>query len=248
MPVIREISLSLKMEELLRWAGFREHTHIRPEIKNLLFELLAGVKNDHLLEPAIAYDIFPLTEIRYGQQSFGDHGAIHNSILLSLFSEAEEFAAVVCTIGPKLEKQATNYFKQGEPLRSVLLDGIGSAAVDLLAEEVCKLVSERAASRGYRAGSPISPGMQGLPITEQRQIIQMVPAEEIGVSLTSSGIMSPLKSTSMVIGIGSSMKTWTQADVCSQCSLSETCLYKKDEKEVNQKRTPRGQEWPIVHP
>jgi hypothetical protein len=43
-------------------------------------------------------------------------------------------------------------------LRGMLLDGIGSAAVDSLTEEACKLIADEASSRGYEASSPISPG------------------------------------------------------------------------------------------
>jgi len=248
MPVISDIPIGLKTKGVLRRVGFMGHSNIRPEIKYLIIELLAGVKNDHLLEPAMAYEIYPLTEMRYGQLPLEGNGVMHGPLLLSLLSEAKEFAAVVCTIGPRLEKQVTNYFKRDEPLRGVLLDGIGSAAVDLLTEEACKLMTEKASSRGYRAGSPISPGMQGLPITEQRQLIKMVPAEEIGVSLTSSGVMSPLKSTSMLIGIGPNMKMWTRAEVCSQCSLRKTCPYRKDGKGEKQKRIKISKEWPVVYP
>lgn len=247
MPVIRDIPISLKTKEVLRRVGFRGHSKIRPEIKNLIVELLASVKNDHLLEPAMAYEIYPLTETSYRRLPLEGNGLMYGPLLLSLLSEAKEFAAVVCTIGPKLEKQVTNYFKRDEPLRGVLLDGIGSAAVDSLTEEVCKLMTEKASSRGYQAGSPISPGMPGLPITEQWQLIKTVPAQEIGVSLTSSGIMSPLKSTSMVIGIGPQMKTWTRAEVCAQCGLRKACPYRKDVQGEKQKRAKISKEWPIVH-
>ena len=105
----------------------------------------------------------------------------------SLLPGAKELAVVVGTIGPGLEKQVTDYFNRGEPLRGVLLDGIGSAAVDSLTQEVCKFIAGEASSRGYQASSPINPGMPGLPITEQWQLFEMVPAREIGVSLTPRG-------------------------------------------------------------
>ncbi|MBM4276495.1 MAG: hypothetical protein FJ130_01265 [Deltaproteobacteria bacterium] len=228
--------------------GFREQASLRPEIKSLIDELLAGAKNDFLLEPAIAYGIYPLTEMNRGRLPLEDNGVIHDPLLPSLLSGADEFAVVICTIGHRLEKQVTNYFKQDEPLRGVLLDGIGSAAVDLLAEEACKLMTERASSRGYQAGSPISPGMQGLPITEQRWLFKMAPAQKIGVGLTSSGVMSPLKSTSMIIGIGPQMKTWTRAEVCAQCGLRKTCPYRKGVKGEKQKRGKISKKSPIVHP
>ncbi|MDH5695069.1 MAG: hypothetical protein OEZ00_00425 [Dehalococcoidia bacterium] len=226
MPVIRDIPLSLKTKEVLRWEGFRGYSEIRPEIKSLILELLASVKEAHLLEPAVAYEIYPITGMSQRQLSLEGNAVVHGSLLPSLLPEAKELAAVVCTIGPKLEKQVTDYFNRGEPLRGMLLDGIGSAAVDSVTQEVCKFMAGEASSRGYQASSPINPGMPGLPITEQWQLLKMVPAREIGVDLTSSAIMVPRKSTSMVIGIGPQMKTWTRAEVCAHCSLRETCPYR----------------------
>jgi len=226
MPVIRDIPLSLKTREVLRREGFRGHSKIRPEIKSLILELLASVKNAHLLEPAIAYEIHSITGMSHRQLSLEGNVVVHSPLLPSLLPEAKELAAVVGTIGPKLEKQVTDYFNRDEPLRGLLLDGIGSAAVDSLTEEVCKFMAGEALSRGYQASSPISPGMPGLPITEQWQLLEMVPAREIGVSLTSAGIMVPRKSASMVIGIGPQMTRWTRAEVCAHCSLRKTCPYR----------------------
>jgi len=226
MPVIRDIPLSLKTREVLRREGFRGHSKVRPEIKILIRELLANVKKAHLLEPAIAYEIYTITEISQRQLSLEGKLVIRDSSLPSLLPQAKELAVAVCTIGPRLEEQAADYFNQGEPLRGTLLDGIGSAAVDLLMEEVCKFVAGQASSRGYEASSPISPGMLGLSITEQGQWLKLVPAGEIGVSLISSGIMVPRKSVSMVIGIGPQMARWTRAEVCARCHLKKTCPYR----------------------
>jgi len=226
MPVIRDIPLSLKTREVLCREGFREYSKIRPEMKSLILELLASVKQAHLLEPAVAYEIYSVTKISHNQLCLEGNTVVPGPLLPSLLPEAKELAAVVCTIGPRLEKQATDYFNQDEPLRGVLLDGIGSAAVDSLTQEVCKFMAGEASSRGYQVSSPINPGMPGLPITEQWQLLKMVPARKIGVSLTSSGIMVPRKSTSMVMGIGPQMKTWTRTEVCAHCSLRKTCPYR----------------------
>jgi hypothetical protein len=226
MPVIRDIPLSLKTREVLRREGVREHSKISPEVKSLVLELLAGVKKTHLLEPAVAYEIYSITEMSHRQLSLEGSAVVSGPLLPSLLPEAKELAVVVGTIGPKLEKQATDYFDQDEPLRGVLLDGIGSAAVDSLTQEVCELIMAEALSRGYQASSPLNPGMPCLPIKEQWQLLKMVPAWEIGVSLTSSVVMVPRKSASMVIGIGPQMKTWTRPEVCARCRLRGTCFYR----------------------
>jgi hypothetical protein len=226
MPVIRDIPLSLKTREVLRREGFRGYSKIRPEIKVLIKELLAGVKKTHLLEPAIVYEIYTITELSQRQLSPEVKPGIHDPLLSSLLPQAKELAIAVCTIGPRLEKQVTDYTSRGEPLRGMLLDGIGSAAVDSLTEEVCKLIAREASSHGYEASSPVTPGMPGLPITEQWQLLKMVPAGEIGVSLTSAGIMVPRKSVSLVMGIGPQMPKWTRTEVCARCHLKKTCPYR----------------------
>jgi len=229
MPVIRDIPLRLKTSEVLRRQGLGGGAKVRPEIKLLIRELLASLKKARLLEPAVAYEFYKVDSMNGSQISLEGDKAIHGPLLPAIFPEAKELAVLLCTIGPRLEGQAADYFNQGEPLRGTLLDGIGSAAVDSLTEEVCKFIAEEASSRGYEASSPISPGMPGLPITEQWQLLKLVPAGEIGVSLTSSGIMVPRKSVSMVMGIGPKMAKWTRAEVCARCSLRETCHYKVTE-------------------
>lgn len=226
MPVVRNIRLSLKTSELLRRQGIKEYSRLRPGIKNLFREVLAGMKSERLLEPAIAYEIHPIREVRNARVLLEGNVALDGRKLASLLAKAKELAAVVCTIGPRLEKKVTEYFRQEEPVRGLLLDGAGSAAVDSLIQEVCKLMMREAPSRGYQASSPLGPGMSGFPISEQFPLFQLVPAGEIGVRLTPSGVMLPQKSASMVIGLGPQMTTWTQAEACARCNLRKTCLYK----------------------
>lgn len=156
-----------------------------------------------------------------------NNGAIINGKLLpSVLSKSEELAIGVCTIGPQLEHKVTEYFKEGEPLRGLPLDGIGTTAIDTLTVQACKCLSQEALSRGHKASSLLNPGMPGFPISGQRTLLELASAEQIGVSLTSTGIMVPCKSTSAVIGIGPDMPTWTPAEVCAHCSLNRICPYR----------------------
>ncbi|MFC1948715.1 hypothetical protein ACFLW0_00865 [Chloroflexota bacterium] len=226
MPVVRDIPLNLNKNSVLRREGFRKHSGIRPEIKDLVSELLTGVEETHLLQSAVAYEIYPIIGISPEQLVLEGDAVVKGSLLPSLMPEAKELAVAVCTIGPGLEKQVTGYTNGGETLRGVLLDGIGSTAVDSLEHEACRFIAGEVSSRGYQVSSPVSPGMPGLSITEQWRVLGLVPSGEIGVSLTSAGIMVPRKSTSMVIGIGPKVPTWTQAQVCAACNLSTTCPYR----------------------
>jgi hypothetical protein len=226
MPVIRDTPLSLKTSEVLRRQGLGGGAKVRPGIRLLIRELLASLKKSHLLEPAVAYEHYTVRSMNDSQISLEGNKALHGPLLPAIFPEAKELVVILCTIGPKLEKQVTDHSKNGAALKGMTLDGIGSAAVDKLVSVALRLIATEVSSRGYDISSPVNPGMPGFPLTEQWNLLGLVNADEIGVSLTASGVLVPRKSTSMVIGIGPQMTRWTQTEVCARCSLSETCHYK----------------------
>jgi hypothetical protein len=226
MPVIRDIPLSLKTSEVLRRQGLRKGAAIRPEIRLSIRELLASLKKSCLLEPAVAYEFYAVRSMSDNQISLERDEVLQGPLLPAIFPEAKELAVVLSTIGPRLEKQVTDYSRNGATMQGTILDGIGSAAVDKLVSEVLRLIATEVSSRGYEISSPVNPGMPGFPLTEQWNLLGLVNADEIEVRLTASGVLIPRKSTSMVIGIGPQMRRWTQAEVCARCSLRETCHYK----------------------
>jgi hypothetical protein len=226
MPVMHDIPLSLKTIKVLRRQGLGGGAKVRPEIKILIRELLASVKKTRLLEPAVAYEYYKVRGMNGSHISMEGDKAIHGPLIPAILPEAKELAILLCTIGPRLEKQVTDYSKSDEVMRGMILDGIGSTAVDMIALEAFRHLAGEVSSRGYEISSPVNPGMPGFPLTEQRNLLGMVNADEIGVSLTASGVLVPRKSVSMVIGIGPKMTRWTQPEVCARCTLRETCHYK----------------------
>jgi len=214
------------MKQALRGQGTGKRAKLQPELVDLCRELLAAVNELHWLEPAIAYEFYPISAVYPDRLLLEGDTVFSGRLLPSLVAEARELGVVVSTIGPRLEEEVAGYFRRNEPLRGLLLDGIGNAAMDSLSHQVCQFMSREASSRGYKASSPLSPGMPGWSITEQRRLFRLVPAEQIGVRLTSAAMMGPRKSTSMVVGIGPDMPAWTEAEGCNRCGLKRTCPYK----------------------
>ena len=226
MTIVSGIHISLDKRQVLRREGIRQQSSVKPEIMALIDELLASTYDKHLLEPAIAYDVYAISEVGHDSVQLDNSTEIRSASLSSLISGGRELTVAVCTIGPKLEKQVTDYLGGREPLRGLLLDGIGSAAVDSLVQETCRLMQNEASLRGYQSSSPISPGIPGFPITEQWPLFQLVPSEEIVVRLAPSGIMVPRKSASMVIALGEQVTVRKQGEACARCNLSKTCHYR----------------------
>jgi hypothetical protein len=215
----------LKTGEVLRRQGLGREAEVRPETRRLIGKLLAGLRKSRLLETAVAYEYYAVRSLNGSQMSLEDDRTIQGPLLSAVFPEAKELVIIGCTIGSKLEKQATEYSKNGAVTHGMTLDGIGSAAVDKLVSEALGPISTGVSSRRYEISSPVNPGMPGFPPTEQRNLLGLPNADAIEVSLTGSGVVVPRKSTSVVVGMGPRMTRWTQAEVCARCSRSEACYY-----------------------
>lgn len=226
MPVLRDIPLELNRDEVLRQVGLHDDSKLRPKMERLIDEQLFRVRADHLLDPAIVYEQLSIARFYDDRISLGGSLYLHGSLLPLTFALASDLAVAFCTIGPRLEKEMAASKSKGQLLEASLLDSLGTAAVDILAVEAYHHLRRAVSSHGLTASSPISPGMQDFPISEQRVMAQMAPIERIGVELTSSGMMRPQKTLSMVIGVGAEMPTWTRAEACARCNLAKSCRYK----------------------
>ncbi len=226
MPVKRTIKLDLNTDYILRCQGARRSRIPLARIKKTVEELLVAIADKQLLKPALIFDFFPVLSLdRKGAMLAPSH-FISSNRLSKLYSQASEFALAVCTIGPGLEQEATRLFSKKEALRATLLDGIGSAAIDLLAQEACRLIADTGMERNYQAGTQIRPGMPGLPISEQIKIIRILEAEKIGVTVLNDELMIPRKSVSLLVGVGPHMIKRSRSEICSTCNLKESCPYR----------------------
>ena len=226
MSLIRDVELNIPMEAVLRRLGRGEGFSPKPEMRVILDELIGSLGDLHLLEPAIVHEFHMISRVSYKGVVLENGIVLNGSLFNSILKSAREIAAVVCTIGHRLEERVAYFSAEKDPLRALLLDGIGSAAIDSLVQKVCDVMSHEASSLGYQASSRISPGIPGFPISEQRKVFQLVPGEQIGVHLSSSLLMIPRKSVSTIIGLGPDMPTWTEAERCNRCNLNKSCLYR----------------------
>jgi len=195
-----------------------------PALKRIAEALLPEV--EALIAPAVVYDLFPTQEVRHDRITLADGRRLRGPDAARLLAPAKEVAVGVVTIGPALEARASRYFAEDEPAHGYLLDCLGTAAVTNLVQQTCAHLEGLAAARGWPLGFPLSPGDAGWPITEQRVLFDLLPAQTIGVRLTDSCVMIPKKSVSFVVGLGPGILTAAEGSQCDYCSLRETCRYR----------------------
>jgi hypothetical protein len=225
MPIIRDFDLSLDADKVL-WGQGANPAAIRarrPALADLAGEVIA--EGSPLLEPALLYQRFPVTGIRHERLELAGGGSLSGPAIGSHLGAAREVIVAVCTVGSALTARASEVF-ESNPVRGLALDGLASAAAEAVAEAACRHFEGIAAAEGLAASIPLNPGMTGWPLLEaQEQVFSLLPAGEIGVTLSPSGVMEPLKSVSLVVGLGRAGELMG-GRTCDFCTMRETCRYK----------------------
>jgi hypothetical protein len=105
------------------------------------------------------------------------------------------------------------------------VEGVASAAVEVLGNQVCQQISVQAEAHGLQTSIPLNPGLVGWPVEQgQPQVFACLDAAAIGVTLEPSGLMRPLKSLSLVVGAGRELDR--QGSTCDYCHLQSTCAHR----------------------
>lgn len=176
-----------------------------------------------LLEPQTLYREMDVETLRHERLLLGDNLSLSGELVAEHLGPAARVAIILCTVGNSLETYAAEVSKD-EIVFSLALNGVGSAAVEALANAACQFFEVQAEKQGLQSSIPISPGMLGWPVDiGQPEIFKILEPAQIEVQLTEHGLMIPYKSLTMVLGFGSSMMT--DGRTCDYCAMRETCRY-----------------------
>ncbi|NIN69055.1 MAG: hypothetical protein GTO63_31085 [Anaerolineae bacterium] len=238
MEVITDAHLELEMSLVLWCQGDDPSGGVsREEQLALNRELTAQAQE--LVQPAIVYDLFSLREVMDGVIVLEGGYAFHGNLLAERFGPVKEVALALCTIGGALEQQVSVYREEGDAIRAVLLDGIGTAAVGELAEKANELIRKVACEKGWKASAPFQPGQIDWPLEDHTVFFDLLPADKLGLRLDSNHLMIPCKSVSMAIGLGEEMLPLAMERACRYCPIGDQCRFSHDRlSEVLSKQSP----------
>jgi hypothetical protein len=223
MPVKRDWIMNLDVDQVLRNQGadpalLRKRSPRLAEVAQRALEV-----GSPLLEPAAAYRQLKVAACTHEQVRLEGGYLLSGKTIAQLLAPTEQVVVAVCSIGSMLETYVSEILPE-DPVLGLALDGVGSAAINTLAEEACAFFAEQASTNGLKATVPLGPGVEGWPFERgQSQIFDIVNAQEAGVILTSSSMMLPQKSLSLVIGFGEQVDG--SGKVCDYCTLRATCRY-----------------------
>ena len=216
--------LEITADDVLRGQG-ADPTAVKtrsPHLFQLAEEALEeGLK---LARPRVVQERYTVDSVGHDRIQLKGGSVLKGEGIVQHLAPATEIAVAVSTIGPALDERSSAVMDE-DIIRGLALYGVGSAAVEALANAVCRQIELEAEERDLRTTIPLSPGMIGWSVEEgQTQIFELVDAGRIGVALNPGGVMTPLKSLSMMIGLGRNVAE--QGRTCDYCAMKETCRHR----------------------
>jgi cobalamin-dependent methionine synthase I len=143
-----------------------------------------------------------------------------------LWGPIEAVGAGICTVGDAIETRVRDLFEAREFPLAVMLDSVGSAAAESLAEYANDLLCQVAIPAQLRVTNRISPGYAGWDTAEQARLFRLCPGAGIGVSLNAACFMTPAKSISWLVGVGREARVDHYFTQCRRCWMRD-CAYRR---------------------
>lgn len=177
--VVDTIPVQVRLEDVLKQLGYRCDGSVPPATCKKINTEIGETQS--LIEPQGAY----LRLNGLPESGF------------ELFSGAEGTILALATIGPKVETRAGELVNTQRAADGLIVDAIGTVAVEQTADFVERKMRQDCASLGWKVSRRYAPGYCGWEMEAQKEIFSHFD-DTLGIKLTSSCLMIPEKSLSFV--------------------------------------------------
>jgi hypothetical protein len=210
--------------EVLRLIGIPAGAEISERIEQL-YGAAAEAFAATVAPAAVLSDVTP---DEFAEVYRGDGKNEPDTPVAAIFPRAEHVALFAVTLGSGVSDALTRQFEAQDFALAYTLDAMASVAADAAAEAIERRWETGLRARGWTtpdgAALRYSPGYCGWDLTGQRRLFARLGPEAIGLTLTTSCLMQPLKSVSGVILAGPRTihKFPPTYEFCGRCT-TKTC-------------------------
>ena len=182
------------------------------------FELLEG-----FARPRRVWGRFPVSVEGQGI-CLGGAVRIESGDLARLMARSRECWILAVTLGPEVDRRILLAQKR-DMLDGMALDACASVRADALCDETEGEIFQELCE-GEFPTLRFSPGYGDAPLAASAELIALLDAtRRIGLSMTRSHMMAPVKSVTALIGISNQKEDRSRS--CARCALDSACPYRK---------------------
>ena len=144
--------------------------------------------------------------------------------IVRMLDKAQQYYFFMATAGSGPEELARTLLNEGQYLEGYIADLIGSSLAEAAAQYVHDQIGIEAGSSGLKITNRYSPGYCGWHVSEQQKLFSLFPDEDRDITLSESSLMSPIKSVSGLVGVGSGVNF--RDYTCELCSMKD-CHFRR---------------------
>ena len=161
----------------------------------------------------------------FGRIYAGEGANADATPLEEVYPRADALAVFAGTLGHTMDEGIRRLFDRGDYALAYLLDVIAGCAAEQLAQLTANEFARAIGSGTNPQAVPYSPGYCGWHLSGQRALLEHVRPRDIGVELSSSYLMDPIKSVSGVLVVGSPNihKFRPTYAFCASCGTKSCC-------------------------
>jgi hypothetical protein len=213
--------IEIDKREVYRYMGYENGHRVPASISSLINKQIAEAYE--LIEPEYSYVIRKIREVEGTGVYLTNSIVFDSEIIAQLLGRCNQTAVFLVTIGKGLEERTFELAEEGHILESVVLDAIGSNAVEKVADTIQSKIKEIASVRGLSISQRYSPGYCDWDISQQKMLFQAMNGASVNIRLTDGFLMVPQKSISGIIGIAPADSGLENFSPCETCPNRFNC-------------------------
>lgn len=144
------------------------------------------------------------------------------AIIAHALHECNKFALLVATVGDKFDKWLNDKKNSGDVMEMYVSDALGSVIAEATTSIGALYIASQARKNDEKITNSYSPGYCSWDVSQQQKLFSLLPPSFCDITLSTSSLMRPIKSTSSIIGIG--INAIKRPYGCSICKKTDCFL------------------------
>lgn len=211
--------MQIDLNEALRYLNIRT-----PDAGSLESIRPVAEALEERVQPRYTFACYPVEHNDAGEALIGSGLVLPGEMAKTMLRECSHAVLLLCTLGAEFERMMRETAAR-DMAAAAMLDACGSAYV----EAGCDGAEQAVAARfpGKFLTDRFSPGYGDLPLSLQPALCAALDSRRrLGVTVTESLLMLPVKTVSAVIGLADKPQP-ARIRGCGFCSRRESCEYRK---------------------